>query len=670
MEMAPNSAPTGASLSLVRRLGSSLFGGRRAPDSSQMQTFDNPVRDKLREAGVQYSETEILQMERKFAEVKDRLLGAAVAMGRDGKIRLEFDPNEKTMSISLEKPRTIFIGADFLMKQGIEDQLTNAQHEGSHASLSRVGTGFFFQNERYRALLNVMEDLRVDAGAMDRSPGRVDEYLDFLYRFYVQSCEGITEDQMPKLYPHESYLQAVLYRAYGRGKENPYVRDPMVREALEATWPVSERAKAVRPSEDDPDEPTVQRYVAEFENILKNEILPHYEALYRESLKSMEQQLAQEAANQAGQEGQGSSSSGSSGRGGGSQTTIDPKDLSEQAKKILEGRAKKIADDHAPKVHGQDPQERAREIYGRNDETGQDKPEEKASSGEAEKAQPGTVGEHIQQARGDQARHNQSLAGRNYAKHLAALKELPRRVFQVFDQLLKPNSDFEYEGYFYSGPKIDIRRALKAIEGLQKNLKVFQRKVEPSEKDYRFSLLLDASGSMADGAEREQGGLGMAALFVDVFERLNLPYSLDAFHDDYIALKGFDKKLKTVAQRDNLFNYFVTNMWGGGGTNIRDGIRGSLKRILEEKKRDPRDVEFLFVLTDGEETHQDGANIRTLCDEAARRGVIVVGIGIGEGMQTVRQNFPIYLTENDPRRLPNLLSEFIKGYVTQQAEED
>ena len=88
----------------------------------------------------------------------------------------------------------------------------------------------------------------------------------------------------------------------------------------------------------------------------------------------------------------------------------------------------------------------------------------------------------------------------------------------------------------------------------------------------------------------------------------------------------------------------------------------------EARKSDPRDVEFLFVLTDGEEMNTEGPTIRQLCEAAAKRGVIVVGIGMGEGMKRVEENFPFHLVEQNPERLPELLADFLKEYVQSMQE--
>jgi hypothetical protein len=324
----------------------------------------------------------------------------------------------------------------------------------------------------------------------------------------------------------------------------------------------------------------------------------------------------------------------------------------------LEGRAKKIADAHAPRGDIGDKQRKAFKEFG-EEETKPSDPDQKPGK----KPTPGSLEEALTHRHQDYKRQQGELKHKPYSRLLSELKGLPQKVFEVLDRLLKPNTDFEYEGFYPSGPRPDIQRAVKAIHGLLANLNVFKRKTEPTARDYRFSLLLDASSSMADDGPRERGGLGLAAMFVDVFERLVLPYALDAFHNSYIPLKGFHEKLKTISERNNFFNKIQFNYWGLGATNIREGIRGSLQRIIEAKKGDPKDQEFLFVLTDGEETHEDGPTIRELCEEAYRKGIIVVGIGIGEGMKTVQQHFPIHLVEKNPENLPHLLSEFIKEYI-------
>jgi len=637
----PSPAPKQGPLSLFRPVSAFTFN-----------TFDNPVRDKIRGSALEkaLSPELIRKLEARYAEVERRLLGAAAASGRTGDLRIEFDPNTETASLSLTEPRVFRIGAQVLLDHGVEDLLTIAQHEGGHAEISRVGSGFFFKNEKLRALLNAVEDLRVNARAMERVPGRAELYRDFLRRYYGEFPEEMSSKKFPQLFPHEAFLQAVLSKSYGDA--GPWESDPRVVQALQKAMPLIQRAVESRPNEDAPDETSVQQHFSKFEKILQEDILPIYEGLYRESLQQAEAALKW-------------GSISLSGGSGGQDSTIDPKDLSEAARKLLEGRAKQFADALAPKGSLGERQKQARASYNESRSSRDSVPPPRVTD-----QKPGSLGEFLDQRHQDWRRLQKNLIGKSYSKALTPLGKLPELVFQIFDKLLKPNTDFEFEGHFTSGPRIDVARAIKAIHGLMTQLKVFERKTEPTAKDYRFSLLLDASGSMADRGPRERGGLGLAALFTDVFERLQLPYSLDVFHDSFLKVKGFDQSLKTPSECNQLFNHLVLNSWGQGGTNLRTGIRGSLEKIRTERQRDPRDIEFLFVLTDGEETHNEGADIRSLCEEAAREGILVVGIGIGEGMQTVRQEFPIHLVEARAERLPHLLAEFIKEYARSLNEEE
>jgi MoxR-like ATPase/HEAT repeat protein len=616
-----------------------------------LQTWGNPVRDKLAQFQGQIPESVIAELERKYAEVESRLLGAAAAMGRTGEIVMEFDPSQETCAMSLEAPRVFLVGANFLLHRTADELILIALHEGGHADISRIGTGFFFQSEVYRALTNIVDDVRVNARVVDRVPGRAEEYKAFLRNYYYEGYQKLPKDEIPELLPHEAFMQAIMSREYG--ESSPWDNDPLVGPALEEVQDAVQRAKASRPREDNPDEMSVQRHVAQMEGITREEILPAYLRLYRESLQQIEEMLRQAPPPKDGDGTPG---------GGGRRVPIDPKDLSEEARKILEKRAKSIADQHAPKDLG-NRQARARQHFG-DDTPDQAPPPPKPGK----PPKPGSLEEALGKRHQDYRRQQGDLKRTPYSKLLSDLKSLPEKVFRVFERLLKPNTDFEFEGYFTSGPRPDIERAIKAIHGLLANLKVFKRKTEPTARDWRFSLLVDASQSMDDGGTHERGGMGLAALFVDVFERLNLPYGLDAFHNSYIPLKGFGQRLRNVTEKNNFFNTIQFSYWGLGGTNIRGGIRGALNRIDRARQGDPREQEFLFVLTDGRETHQEGATIRELCEEAAKRGIIVVGIGIGEGMQTVREHFPVHLVEKNPEQLPQLLAEFIKEYV-QSTEE-
>lgn len=606
-----------------------------------------PIRDKLGQREGPVSEEMIQRLEQRFEEVKDRLLGAAAAMGRSGEMLIEFDPVVPTFALTLETPRVFKVGPLFLSKLSTEDLIHNALHEGGHGDLTRIGSGFFFKSEILRVLFNVAEDIRIDARVIARAPGRKDSYLKFLRSYFYEEYEKLPKDKIPKLLPHEAFLQGIMSREYGGA--SPWDQDPIVGKAIEEVWAAIQEIKASRPQVRSPQESVVQEYVAQVEALLKEQVLPTYLRLYEKALKEVEALILQ-------QRGQASSP----GPGRGRAPLIDPRDLSEEAKKELEDRARKIADAHAPKGSLGDKQKRAREIFG----------EESEAPPVPKKASVGGGGLVESLEKRNEAHHRQqaALRGKTYSKLISGLKDLPQKVFTIFDRLLKPNTDFEYEGYHTSGPKPDIERAVKAALGLMASLKVFKRKTEATGRDYRFSLLLDASGSMADGGVRERGGLGLAAMFTDVFERLELPYSLDAFHDDYLPLKGFHEKLKTVEERDRFFNHVLLNHWGNGGTNFRQGIRGALKKIEAARKGDFREEEFLFVLSDGKETHGDGPSIRQLCEAAAKRGVIVVGIGIGEGMEMVREHFPVFITEKNPENLPNLLAEFIKHYVLSKRE--
>lgn len=630
------------------------------------------IRGKLKQAGMNVPEDVIQLMEEKFADLYNRLLGAAVAMGRDPEVTLEFDPATETASMTIVKPRTFRLGPQLLLKKSAEDLLSVAQHEGAHADISRMPEDFFLQNETYKALLFAVEDLRVNARVMDRAPGRVPDYFEMLRGDYSEKFDALKTEELPELLPHEAFMNALFSKTYGGS--SAWENDPVVGPALKNAWPAVQKAIAAKPHEFYPSESSVTRHFARFQRIVREEILPIYEKLLDKSREELDKRQ---------KDGDGQGKEGQDGKSNPSQGT--EKTLAERGKKLADSLGSDAQNESEEKQGGSSPSQSgdSKSAQSKSGES-QGKPsagnageggEGGTADGASEQKKPeplsesDRVKEYARQQLEEKKREDEFLEKNAYSKLIASFKNLADNVFTVFDRLLKPNSDVEYEDRAKSGPRLDIERAVRAVMGAITKLDVFQKRSDPSSKNYRFSLLLDASGSMKNGS-KERGGLGLAALFMDVFERLEIPYSLDAFNDDYFALKGFADNMKLVAKRNQFFNELRAGPWGRGGTSLRKGVAGILERIRKERKTNPRAREFLFVLTDGDETSGEGMPVKAQCEAAAKEGIIIVGIGIGEGMDAVKKHFPIHLVEANPEKLPELITEFIREYVRQELEEE
>lgn len=648
------------------------------------------IRDKLKAAGMQVPEEVIQLMEEKFDDLHKRLLGAAVAMGRDPDVTLEFDLATQTASMTIAKPRTFRLGPALLIKKNVEDLLSVAQHEGAHADITRMPDEFFLTNEPYKALLFAVEDLRVNARVMDRAPGRTPEYAEMLRGDYSEKFDALKTEEWPELLPHEAFMNALFSKTYGGS--SAWENDPVVGPALKKAWPAVLKAVAAKPREFYPTEENVNRHFARFQHIVREDILPIYDKLLKMSREELnKRQKDGDGEGKESKEGGASQSAGeskSSGSAGGKPSQ------GKNPEQTLDERSRQLADSLGAKTQDKSPDEEQGSSQsgatqsGTKSNGGTQSKSSSGNSGESnssgsvdangisEQNKEGTprteadrVKDYARQKKKDEKHQNEFLKKNTYSKLISSFKNLADRVFTVFDRLLKPNSDAEYEDRAKSGPRLDVERAVRAVKGALTKLDVFQKRSDPSSKNYRFSLLLDASGSMKED-KKERGGLGLAALFMDVFERLEIPYSLDAFNEEYLALKGFADNMKPVAERNRFFNELHSGPWGRGGTNLRQGVTGILERIRKERKTNPREREFLFVLTDGDETSSNGVSVREQCDAAAKEGIIVVGIGIGDGMDAVRKHFPIHLVEANPERLPELIAEFIREFVRHEMEEE
>lgn len=103
------------------------------------------------------------------------------------------------------------------------------------------------------------------------------------------------------------------------------------------------------------------------------------------------------------------------------------------------------------------------------------------------------------------------------------------------DSILKDNAINRYIGGKTKG-KLNTKRLYKISE----SKKIFRQKEERKGKDYSFTLLLDASGSM-DGTRAEITETAVDKLG-KVFDQIKVLYSIFTFSDVPRMIKGFDEK--------------------------------------------------------------------------------------------------------------------------------
>ncbi len=134
-----------------------------------------------------------------------------------------------------------------------------------------------------------------------------------------------------------------------------------------------------------------------------------------------------------------------------------------------------------------------------------------------------------------------------------------------------------------------------------------------------FALVLDRSGSM-DGEKMEN--MKEAAGYV-----------IDHLNDrDLVSITIFDDQVETPvsnqpAQDRDGIKAKVASIIPRGGTQIADGLRAGLEEVMKGYAKDR--VNRILLLTDGRTWDDEDASLK-LADEAAKQGIAITSIGIGD----------------------------------------
>ncbi|MBU9889452.1 MAG: AAA family ATPase [Candidatus Omnitrophica bacterium] len=171
---------------------------------------------------------------------------------------------------------------------------------------------------------------------------------------------------------------------------------------------------------------------------------------------------------------------------------------------------------------------------------------------------------------------------------------LIERFIGVLENILFKDMKPGFKGWFRAGKKLDRRKAVQSLAEYEAkgvfNDKIWLKKVLPKKRSYKFSYIVDMSGSMYD--DREEVIRSMV-LFIETMEALDIDYNLYWYSDSFEELKPFGKKL---TQNDK--DLIVTRLrrLNMGGTYESQVLTHS----IEEQRKQEGDQKHIIMFTDAE----------------------------------------------------------------------
>ena len=253
---------------------------------------------------------------------------------------------------------------------------------------------------------------------------------------------------------------------------------------------------------------------------------------------------------------------------------------------------------------------------------------------------------------------------RIYQEVAPLVDELTKRIQQIFLPQRYPRWEKGYD----SGHRLDLGKVMQFEADKSQFDKLWERKTIPKKIDYRFSLLVDLSGSMREDGRIEQTFRGVIVL-AEVLNRIGIKTEIIGFQDDIIVYKTFDKKLDgEIRERLTMMIREVEDEgehnqsgWNSDGYCLQKASQ----RLQKNKGKD----NFLIPFSDGEpvpDSAHDGFeyDLGTIIEEIGKKtNQKLIGVGLGEGTEHVADYYPISLPNLDLKKMPELLGALLEDMI-------
>jgi hypothetical protein len=212
-----------------------------------------------------------------------------------------------------------------------------------------------------------------------------------------------------------------------------------------------------------------------------------------------------------------------------------------------------------------------------------------------------------------------------YDKAYEEVADIINSLYSRLKRFFLPERHPKWQKGYPSGSRLDVEKAMQAEADPRYLDKIWERKTIPHKFDYRFSILVDLSGSMK-GEKIEETFKGLVVL-AEVLEKLEIQYEILGFSDSSKIFKEWKEKLNKEL-RDKLAEM---KNWGGGGTKTAEATQKAYQELLKNLGKD----NFLITLTDGEPNDSEGLK-EELEKIVKEKKVKLAGIGLGPGTEFVK----------------------------------
>ena len=575
-------------------------------------------------------------MNHKLKRFIDLMEVISTALGED--IDLRIRPGQGWF-YDYEKNEVVF-PEKLLLNYTPEEVIGFTIHEAGHRQITRIDMRreefkLFYSKPYLTLLLSVFEDARVNNWMFSLFPG-VRYYLEFMYKDLIseslEKSEYVRHLQRQingtvhpyQLYPHLEYVLSVMY--YWRYKKIPELLiNPEVKKTLKNTIPYFAEIFNCYP-EGRGGEKERFEFSYKAAQLIKEYVLEEYERLVH---------LSKERVDQAFQNREIKNHSGHGGSGSG---------LS-----AIEQSAKELAERLSPKIDR--PDKKQADKY--TQINAQSRQRTKPTSAL-------TLKDLIREQRRIKRKESFSV----YHKFYNEIADVIQYLCGVLENYFFKNTRLRYQGYFKSGQKPDLRKAMNQFRKIQqkipleeKDLEIFMRRRLPTVRTHSIALVLDESGSMVE--PKRSAALKGLLLFMESLTNLDIDYAVVGFSDTVIVHKMFGEVMNQ-SQRADLFE--EVSMYIPSGMTADADALVLTTELLEKEPKEA--IKLIIMITDGEgNINNTGKTFAELQEEAVVRDIEVVGVGLGGYVTQVNKRYKTPVQVEEIIDLPRILSKVLEEKI-------